>query len=104
MNMPAKSPMIKRSGSAIRKVPGGKMIRIDVVFTKSLEKVSITGDFFLFPEDALDEVEAALRGVDLPLDPETITATIEEILRSHKAELIGVSPLEITATLQEALR
>jgi len=47
-------------GKASRKVPGGKLIRIKVVFSDIIESVQITGDFFLHPEDSLLKIEEAI--------------------------------------------
>ncbi len=92
-----------RTCSATRKVPGGKLVRLDVEAGKTLERVRITGDFFLFPEEALDEVEAALCGLPLPLDAALAEQVISRALESSRAELIGLNPRELVITLQEAL-
>ena len=34
------------SGTATRKVPGGKLLRIDVVYADTIQSLKLTGDFF----------------------------------------------------------
>lgn len=43
------------------KVPGGKLVVADLEVSDGvLQGVSINGDFFLEPDEALDEINAAL--------------------------------------------
>lgn len=93
-----------KKGTATRKIPGGKLIRIDVVFSDTLESVKITGDFFLFPEETLDQIELALKGANIPLDRLALTAKIDGALLENQAELVGVSPADVIDTLEEALK
>jgi lipoate-protein ligase A len=52
------------------KVPGGKLVVVDLdVVGGALEHVSVSGDFFLEPDEALPEINRALTGL-----PETSTA------------------------------
>jgi lipoate---protein ligase len=97
MNLP-------QTATIVRKIPGGKMVRVDVRFSDSLEHVRITGDFFLFPEDVIDQLEAALVGTRLPLDFPALVSKIETILQANQAELYGVSPQDIVSMLEEALQ
>ena len=47
------------------KVPGGKLLRASsVVRGGRIVEVRITGDFFMHPEEAIDELERWLRGVE----------------------------------------
>ena len=47
-------------GSATRKVPGGKLVKAQVEYGYILEHVKITGDFFLHPEEAINDIENAV--------------------------------------------
>jgi lipoate-protein ligase A len=45
------------------KVPGGKLVAADVVVADgALASVTISGDFFLEPDDGLDRIHGALQG------------------------------------------
>jgi lipoate-protein ligase A len=92
-----------KSGSATRKIPGGKLIRVDAQYAERLERVKITGDFFLHPEETLDRIEARLAGAALPLDRAGLALSIAACLQENQAELIGITPDDIVTTLAEAL-
>ncbi len=48
-------------GHCIHKVPNGKLLKVTVEFLgDTLKKVQIKGDFFIYPEESLDELELAL--------------------------------------------
>jgi lipoate-protein ligase A len=48
-------------GQCIYKVPNGKLLKVTVEFSdNTLKKVQIKGDFFIHPEESLDELEIAL--------------------------------------------
>jgi lipoate-protein ligase A len=48
-------------GHCTHKVPNGKLLKITVEFSDNiLKKVQIKGDFFIYPEESLDELEVAL--------------------------------------------
>jgi lipoate-protein ligase A len=95
--------METRRGSATQKVFGGKLIRIDVTFTSTIESVKITGDFFLHPEDTLVEIEKKLTGVPLPIQKARLIQQIESILKERQAELIGASAADLVVVLDEAV-
>ena len=53
------------------KTPGGKLVVVDfIVHDGRLADVEVTGDFFLYPDDALDTIIAALNGLP-PAFPRT---------------------------------
>ncbi|HEX9013355.1 MAG TPA: hypothetical protein VF813_07555 [Anaerolineaceae bacterium] len=92
-----------QTGSSTRKIPGGKLVRVDVRAGSRVEWVKITGDFFLHPEETLDQIEACLTGAGIPLDQPGLTQCIEACLRENQAELLGASPADIVSVLQEAV-
>ena len=52
-------------GKCTLKVPNGKMLKVSVEFEgKRIEKVVIKGDFFIHPEESLDNLEMALKGME----------------------------------------
>ncbi|NOZ80229.1 MAG: hypothetical protein GXP63_01035 [DPANN group archaeon] len=96
-----------RTGYAVRKVAGGKMVRVDAVFGLNLEDLTITGDFFLHPEETLRALEHHLIGT--PLDglknrDRIIARELDGILRKNNALLIGIAPQDILDALLEATR
>ena len=52
-----------KAGNAVQKVKGGKLVRVEATFDTHLSEVTITGDFFLYPEEALEEMPQKQRDV-----------------------------------------
>lgn len=94
---------------ATKKVEGGKLIRIKIdadepsTANGRIHAVQINGDFFLHPEESVMEIEQDLSGLPVKEQPEVITKVIKDALNRQNAVFIGVSPEDITATIQEAL-
>ena len=85
------------------KVPGGKLVCVEIwPAGEKVEKIKITGDFFLHPEDSITEIEKSLTGVSISLDnsqlesqKEKIKSIIEDALARNNAQLIGVTPEQL---------
>lgn len=85
------------------KVPGGKLVTIDVeVADDVLTDVRVAGDFFIEPDEALDDIDQALRGLPASSDVATIAGAIRAGLRPG-AELLGFSPEAVAIALRRAL-
>ncbi|MEJ5202888.1 MAG: hypothetical protein WHV66_11705 [Anaerolineales bacterium] len=93
-----------KQAKAIKKVPGGKLVRVDITYGERLEKVIITGDFFLYPEDVLQVIENALAGALLPLEKTSLIEKVQNILNREKAVLVGFSPQDLIDILEEAMQ
>lgn len=77
----------------VLKVPSGKLIKVELDFdpdNKIINSVKITGDFFLHPEETLEELEAMLKNAKL--HRATLYRIIGEFLHSNKVELFGFTP------------
>jgi len=78
-------------GKAEYKVTGGKLIKVQLSAKgKAIEKIRITGDFFLHPEELIEELEEALEGQ--VLNERGLTETIKALLKKNRASLLGASP------------
>lgn len=78
-------------GRAEYKVEGGKLVKAQVtVDGDKISRVKITGDFFLHPEDFLEELEEALVGSIL--DEASLAKLIRSVAEKRNAVLLGVSP------------
>ncbi|QTE31554.1 lipoyl protein ligase domain-containing protein [Pengzhenrongella sicca] len=85
------------------KVPGGKLVAADVTVTDGvLSAVSISGDFFLDPDDALELIDAALVGQPADARVAQLTAAIEAAL-DESVTLVGFSPEAIAIAVRRAL-
>jgi hypothetical protein len=85
------------------KVPGGKLVVADVsVDGGVLTHVSISGDFFLEPPEALPEIDRALAG--LPANAtETELALAVALALPPGAEMFGFSPEAVAIAVRRAL-
>lgn len=80
-------------GRALLKVKGGKLVKVQLTRKEDkIQKIRITGDFFLHPEGAIDELEQALVGK--PLKEENLLQTVRNITREKNIILLGVSPTD----------
>ncbi len=73
------------------KVPGGKLLRVTLELDEGTEpakiaSISLNGDFFMHPEDAIEELESRLASV--PWEAETLQGTIQAFFDTD-VEVIG---------------
>jgi lipoate-protein ligase A len=86
------------------KTPGGKLIAVELdVEDGELRNVVVTGDFFLYPEEALPSLAGALESSPATLD-ETGYAAIVRTALDTGAELVGSSPEALAVAVVRALR
>lgn len=89
------------SGMAELKVPGGKLVRAEVrVEGGRMAEVKVTGDFFLYPEEAIFELESSLKGLGLDSD---LAQAIELRLSQLGAQLLGASPKDLAEAIKRAV-
>lgn len=80
----------------IYKIPGGKLVKIQVEIKKSkIKKIKINGDFFIHPEEAIIEIENFLAGKEI----NSIEKNLTKFLKEKKIEIIGFSPIDIEKIL-----
>ena len=85
------------------KTPGGKLVVVDFeVKDGALAEVQVSGDFFLYPEEALGDLTGALEGTSVELTESEIAHKVRFGLR-REAELLGSSPEGIAAAVRRAL-
>ncbi|MEH0109859.1 biotin/lipoate A/B protein ligase family protein [Tersicoccus sp. MR15.9] len=85
------------------KVPGGKLVVVDLrVDDGRLADVSISGDFFLEPDDFLPVLNGALDGLDANAAPSALTAALDAVV-TEDTRLHGFSTAAITVAVRRAL-
>ncbi|HZE37673.1 MAG TPA: biotin/lipoate A/B protein ligase family protein [Stackebrandtia sp.] len=85
------------------KVPGGKLVRVDAeVEDDALRGVQVSGDFFLEPDEALEDINAALEGIPTNMDGAAIAARLNGRLRDD-AVLFGFSAQSVAIAVRRAL-
>ena len=85
------------------KVPGGKLVAVDVeVADARLASVHVSGDFFLEPDSALEDIDAALTGMPVTAKADQLAAAITGAL-DESASLIGFTPQAVGIAVRRAL-
>lgn len=85
------------------KTPGGKLVIVDfTVADRRLQEVMVSGDFFLYPEEALESLSSALEGLDTGLSTDAYAEQVRLRL-GPEVSLIGTSPEGIGIAVRRAL-
>ncbi|BCW45572.1 lipoate--protein ligase A [Arthrobacter sp. StoSoilB5] len=85
------------------KVPGGKLVVVDLdVRDGRLANVSLSGDFFLEPDEALQDINAALTGLPSSTPAADIAAAVSAGL-PQESVLFGFSAEAVAVTVRRAL-
>jgi len=87
-----------------QKVKEGKVVKVEIEYNEVIKNVRITGDFFIHPEDILDEIEKSIIGLERSTSIETITSNIQSRISDRDVQMIGISPESITFLIREALK
>jgi lipoate-protein ligase A len=85
------------------KVPGGKLVVVDLdVVDNVITDFRLAGDFFLEPDDALEDINAAVNGLPADSDAATIAAAVRAAL-PPQATLLGFSPESVAVAIRRSL-
>ena len=85
------------------KTPGGKLVIVDfAAHDGQLAAMEVTGDFFLYPEEALDTIAHALNGLPTSLPADEIAAHIQHAV-GDAVTFLGFSPEAIGIAIQRAM-
>ena len=84
--------------SADYKVAGGKLLRVRLSLKDSdgqltIQSISITGDFFMHPEDAIEKLEQAL--INVVFQQDAVHQAVNAFFDGN-VEVIGAGPEDIT--------
>ncbi len=86
-------------GRADYKVPEGKLIRVHVWHRNGVvDKVRFYGDFFMHPEEAMEELENSLKGLDVSEAGHIISSFFESV------EIVGAKAEDFTHALSLAIK
>lgn len=86
------------------KVPGGKLVVADFrVANGLLAEVRISGDFFLYPDEALAWINAALTGAPADADAASLAQRMRLIL-GPEVELLGFHVEAIAAAVRRGIQ
>lgn len=85
------------------KVPGGKLVIADFgVEDDKLENVSINGDFFLEPPEALDDISASLEGAKTGESEEELAKRVRDSL-DEGVEMVGFDENAVARAVRRGL-
>jgi len=91
-------------GQAEEKVQGGKLLRIKVDYNGKINSAHITGDFFLHPEDSIDQLEALVVGIPVNEEESKIAEKIKSYAKGQEVQMIGIDAEAIARVLKAAMR
>ncbi|UCD44705.1 MAG: hypothetical protein JSV27_11420 [Candidatus Bathyarchaeota archaeon] len=87
-------------GRAEYKVPGGKLLAAETAALEGrLTSVKVTGDFFMHPETAIEELEEHLTGIPL----EEMEKAVENFFKGRGVALYGVASEDFSHVLRLSL-
>ncbi|MCA9877875.1 MAG: biotin--protein ligase [Thermomicrobiales bacterium] len=87
----------------VYKVPGGKLVAVEfVVVDGLLRDVVVTGDFFLYPEEALPVLAFAIEGAPVALAREALAERIAGAIPAD-VQLVGASPEALAMAVARGL-
>ncbi len=79
-----------------------KVIRARVCIENGLlVDVSITGDFFVYPESGLEAIEKSIRGVSITSND--LASRIATTIADEQIELVGISSSSMANAVSEAI-
>ena len=85
------------------KVPGGKLVVVDLEqLDGKIAKFRLSGDFFLEPDSALEEINNAVNGLPVESDAAVIGEAVLDAL-PEGAQLLGFTPLAVGTAVRRAL-
>lgn len=85
------------------KVPGGKLVVVDLDDRDGvIANFRLSGDFFLEPDTALDDINAAVNGLSTTSDVAAIAAAVRAGL-PEGAQLLGLTPEAVGTAVRRAL-
>jgi len=93
------------NSKSVYKVPNGKLLKINLEYdenTNKIETIKITGDFFAYPEEAIEFIEEKLK--NLSIEKDILINKIQSIIDKHKLEFIGLNAEGLTEGILMCLK
>jgi hypothetical protein len=85
------------------KTPGGKLVVADFgIQDDRFSDVVVSGDFFLYPEEALDAIVGAVEGMEVTSGESEIARAVEAAIPDG-TEMLGFSPEAVAIALRRGL-
>jgi len=75
-------------GKYVLKVPNGKLLKVFLEYEGDrINKIKITGDFFIHPEETIDELERELTGIEF----RSMEKKIDDFFEVKKPKMFGIT-------------
>jgi len=90
---------------SVYKVPNGKLLKIFLEFDEkknSIKNITISGDFFAYPEEAIETIEDELKNT--LLNREILQKKINFIIKRNNIEFIGLNSDGLTEGILMCLK
>lgn len=87
----------------MEKVPNGKLLILRVDFDKKINKVEIIGDFFVHPEESIEDIEKSLSKLTLDFDLKKETNILKQFVKENQIQLIGFDEESILNLLKKVI-
>lgn len=85
------------------KTPGGKLVSVSFdVVDRHLRNVQVSGDFFLYPEEALDDIRGALEGIPAESTRGAIVERVDSSLAAG-VSMVGFSSDAVAIAVERGL-
>lgn len=91
--------------NSVYKVPEGKLMKISLDYNKKsnkINKLKITGDFFVYPEEGIEIIENEMENTII--DRDIIYNKIEKIINTNLIQLIGLNSDGITKGIMMCIK
>jgi lipoate-protein ligase A len=86
----------------VEKIPNGKLVVMDATFSDGMiTHMKITGDFFLHPEDTIENIEKAFVGNSVSISDDELSVKLQRVLKD--AVLIGVTVEDLVRLFKKAV-
>ncbi len=82
------------------KVKDGKLLRLDInIEGKKIKKIKITGDFFVYPEEGIEDIENILCGKRI----KEVEEVLKKIQKEKKIKFIGFSMKDLVFAIKSSV-
>jgi len=90
---------------SVYKIPNGKLLKISLIYNKkdnTVDQISIMGDFFAYPEEAIELIEDELKNTFL--DKSCLLEKIKLVIKENNIEFIGLDAEGLTQGILMCLK
>ena len=83
---------------------GGKTLQVDISVERGrVRSVSFSGDFYLYPEESIRELEKSLEGIRADETEYSISTRLMIAARKAGTEMAGVTPYEMATAVAKTI-